>query len=115
MQVQIHIFIHKFLAILDFYSVDEYNFAIIYTTRGAINMKLNDKVQMIITVVIFIAFYIVTMVTDQRIFRNIGLMICGLLYVIHPVVSEKDADNKSLKKYVRVAGVVLVLAGLFTP
>lgn len=77
-------------------------------------MKLNSKNQMIITVVIFIAFYIIAMVTGQRAFRGIGMILCGLLYAIHPVVSEKDADTPGLKKYVRIAGIVLILAGIFT-
>ena len=77
-------------------------------------MKLNNKVQMIVAVAVFIGFYVLAIVFNNRIFRNIGLILSGLLYVIHPVVSAKDADNQSLKKYVRIAGVVLVLAGLFT-
>lgn len=77
-------------------------------------MKLNHKVQMILAVVIFIAFYIVAMISGERAFRGIGLILCGLLYTIHPVVSEQDAETPGLKKYVRIAGVVLILAGIFT-
>lgn len=77
-------------------------------------MKLNHKVQMILAVVIFFAFYIVAMILDERAFRGIGMILCGLLYAIHPVVSEKDADTPGLKKYVRIAGVILILAGIFT-
>lgn len=77
-------------------------------------MKLNYKVQLILTVIVFVAFYILTILFGHWIFRSIGLCICGLMYTIHPVVSEKDTDNKDVKKFVRIAGIVLILAGIFT-
>ena len=77
-------------------------------------MKLNSKNQLILAVVIFIVFYLVAMITHQRAFRGIGMILCGLLYTIHPVVSEKDAETPGLKKYVRIAGIFLMFAGIFT-
>jgi len=77
-------------------------------------MKLNHKTQMVIAIILFVAFYIIAMITKERAFRGIGMFLSGLLYAIHPVVAEKDADTPGLKKYVRIAGVVLMLAGIFT-
>ena len=77
-------------------------------------MKLDNKTQIILAVIIFIGFYIVAMITGERAFRGIGMSLCGLLYAIHPAVSEKDAEVPGLKKYVRIAGIILIFAGIFT-
>lgn len=77
-------------------------------------MKLNYRAQLILAVIIFVAFYILTILFGNWIFRSIGLCICGLMYAIHPVVSEKDAGNKEIKKFIRIAGIILILAGIFT-
>ena len=77
-------------------------------------MKLNYKVQMILAIVIAVGFYVLTIISGQWIYRSIGLCISGLLYAIHPVVQENEASNKELKKAVRVAGIFLILIGLFT-
>lgn len=77
-------------------------------------MKLTYKSQLILAVIIFVAFYVLTIVFGHWVFRSIGLCICGLLYAIHPVVSQKDEGNKDVKKLVRIAGIFLFLAGLFT-
>ena len=77
-------------------------------------MKLNSKNQLILAVVIFIGFYLIAMITKQRAFRGLGMILSGLLYAINPVVSEADAETPGLKKYVRIAGIILMLAGIFT-
>ena len=82
--------------------------------KGGFIMKLNHKTQMIIAVGIVVIFYILAMVYRNMIFRSLGLVLCGLLYTIHPVVQEGEESNKDLKRVVRIAGIVLILVGLFT-
>ena len=77
-------------------------------------MKLNYKTQMILAVGIVVVCFVLTIVFRDLIFRTIGLCLSGLLYVIHPVVQESEASNKELKKFVRLAGVLLICIGLFT-
>lgn len=77
-------------------------------------MKLNYKSQMVLAVGIVVVFYILAIVFGNMIFRSLGLCLSGLLYAIHPVVQESEASNKELKKAVRVAGIFLILIGLFT-
>lgn len=77
-------------------------------------MKLNYKNQMILAIGIVVICYVLTVVFRNLIFRTIGLCLSGLLYAIHPVVQESEASNKELKRVVRIAGVVLILIGIFT-
>ena len=77
-------------------------------------MKLNYKTQMILAITIAVVFYILTIILGHWIFRSIGLCISGLLYAIHPVVQESQSSNKELKKAVRIAGIFLILIGIFT-
>jgi len=43
---------------------------------------------------------------------NIGWIIYGLLFVLHPVYPQRAASSPHIKLYVRIAGVVIVLFGL---
>ena len=69
---------------------------------------------MILAIAIIVIFYVLAMATRNMIFRSLGLCLCGLLYTIHPVVQEGEESNKELKRVVRIAGIVLILIGLFT-
>ena len=77
-------------------------------------MKLNYRNQMILAVALVVVCYVLTAILRNLLFRTIGLCLCGLLYAIHPVVQESEADNKDLKRVVRIAGIVLIFIGLFT-
>ena len=79
-------------------------------------MKLNSKIQMIIAIAIVVVFYALAVIFNQyySLFRMLGLCLSGLLYAIHPVVPENAKDNKQIKTAVRVAGIFLILIGLFT-
>lgn len=77
-------------------------------------MKLNYKNQMILAIALIVICYVLTAVFRNLLFRTIGLVLCGLLYAIHPVVPESDQSNKELKKLVRLVGIALIFVGLFT-
>ena len=77
-------------------------------------MKLTYKMQMISSVVIIILANIITEIFDSWIYRSIGFSICGLLWIVHPVLpSGAEVSNRTLT-WVRIAGVMLVLIGVFT-
>lgn len=77
-------------------------------------MKLNYKNQMILAIGIVVACFVLTIVFRNLLFRTIGFCLSGLLYVIHPVAPDGEESNKELKKYIRLAGVLLICIGLFT-
>ncbi len=49
-------------------------------------MKLTYKKQMIIAVIIIILTNIMTEIFDFWIYRSVGFVICGLMWIIHPVL-----------------------------
>lgn len=77
-------------------------------------MKLTYKIQMIISVVIIILGNILTDIFDFWIYRSIAFAICGLLFIVHPVVPKHLETNKITIFWTRVAGVILILIGIFT-
>lgn len=77
-------------------------------------MKLTYKAQMIMSVVIIILANILTDIFVSWIYRSIGFGICGLLFIVHPVVPDNMAGNKQAVFWTRVAGVILILIGIFT-
>ena len=77
-------------------------------------MKLNYKTQMILAIGIVVVCYILAMVFRNMLFRTLGLCLSGLLYAVHPVVQKGEESNKELKRAVRIAGIFLILIGLFT-
>ena len=77
-------------------------------------MKLTYKVQTIVSVIIIILANIITETFDFWIYRSIGFAICGLLWIVHPVLpGGAEVSNRTLS-WVRIAGVMLVLIGVFT-
>lgn len=50
--------------------------------------------------------------TDFSFFVNLGWIFYGVLFVIHPVWHERANGNPHIKKYVRIAGIVVILIGL---
>lgn len=77
-------------------------------------MKLTYKAQMIVSVGIIILANILTEIFDYWIYRSIGFAICGLLWIIHPVLSKGALITKRTLWWVRIAGIILILIGVFT-
>lgn len=77
-------------------------------------MKLNYKIQMIISVVLILLCNVLATVFKNWIFRSIGFIACGFLYLIHPVVPAGVETTKKTLVLVRVAGAFLILFGLFS-
>ena len=82
--------------------------------KGGDSMKLTYKAQMGISVMIIIFANILTDVLENWIYRSIGFAVCGLLFIVHPVVPEGMAVNQKTIFWTRTAGVILILIGVFT-
>ncbi len=77
-------------------------------------MKLTYKAQMIISVIIIILANILTEIFVSWIYRSIGFGVCGLLWIIHPVLPKDAEVSKRTLLWTRIAGVILILIGIFT-
>ena len=77
-------------------------------------MKWTYKAQMIISVMVIILGNILTDIFDFWIYRSIAFAICGLLFIMHPVVPNYFETNKTAILWARIAGAILILIGIFT-
>ena len=77
-------------------------------------MKLTYKVQMIISVTIIIMANILTELFELWIYRSIGFGLCGLIWIIHPVLPNGAEVSQRTLLWTRIAGVILILIGIFT-
>lgn len=77
-------------------------------------MKWSFRTQVLLSVVIIIAFNVLSTVFRHWVYRSIGFGICGLLYLIHPVTPKDAPNNKQMKLAIRIAGVILIVIGIFT-
>lgn len=77
-------------------------------------MKLTYKMQLIISVVIIIFANVVSTILKHWIYRSIGFGICGLLWIIHPVFPIGAEVSKRTILWMRIAGMILILIGVFT-
>ena len=77
-------------------------------------MKLTYKAQMIISVITIILGNILTDIFDFWIYRSIAFAVCGLAFIVHPVVPNYLETNKTTIFWTRIAGVILILIGIFT-
>lgn len=77
-------------------------------------MKLTYFAQMIVSIIIVILGNIMTDVFNFWIFRSIAFAICGLMFIVHPVVPKRlEGIDKAVFR-TRIAGVILILIGIFT-
>ena len=77
-------------------------------------MKLTYKAQMILSFFLVILGNILTEVFDFWIYRSIAFIICGLLFIVHPVVPKHLEGIDKAVFWTRIAGVIFILIGIFT-
>ena len=77
-------------------------------------MKLTYKAQLLISVAVVILSNILTEIFDSWIYRSVGFVICGLLWIVHPVLPEDAEMTKRTLLWTRLAGAMLILRGVFT-
>ena len=77
-------------------------------------MKLNNTQQLILTVVLLFLGNILGTIYHTWTFRSIALVIDGLLWIINPVLAAQVYATKARIMWTRIAGVILILMGIFT-
>ncbi len=77
-------------------------------------MKLNYSKQLTVSFCIVILFSVLTTIFKHWIFYSVGYGVVGLLWIIHPVMINDKAPTRKDKTIIRIAGVVLILVGIFT-
>ena len=77
-------------------------------------MKLTYKAQMLICLVIILLANVISTILKHWIYRSGGVVICGLLWLIHPVLPNGVEASKKTLLWTRIAGIILILIGVFT-
>jgi len=77
-------------------------------------MKLTYKAQIIASLVIILLANVLGSIFKHWIFRSAGFAVCGLLWIVHPVLPSGAGVSRRSLAWVRIAGVILVLIGVFT-
>lgn len=77
-------------------------------------MKLTYKVQIFISLVIILVANLISSILKHWIYRSGGFIICGLLWLIHPVLPNDAKLTKRTLLWVRIAGIINILIGVFT-
>ena len=77
-------------------------------------MKLTYKAQMFISLVIIHLANVISTIMKHWIYRSGGFVICGLLWLIHPVLPNGTEVSKRTLLWTRIAGIILILIGVFT-
>lgn len=77
-------------------------------------MKMNFSKQITIGLVIALLGIIISSITENRFFTNIGFAIYGLLFLINPVAPEYAKGYAHIEKYIRIVGAVIFILGAIT-
>ncbi len=77
-------------------------------------MKRNYKNQMIISVAVILLANILSTIFKHWIYRSAGFVICGLMWIIHPVLPNGAEVSKRTLLWTRIAGIILIFIGVFT-
>ena len=76
--------------------------------------KLTYEAQLTISFFVVILGCILSDVFDFWIYHSIAYVIGGLFFLVHPVVPKHLEGNKKAVLWARIAGVILILIGIFT-
>ncbi len=77
-------------------------------------MKLTYKKQLLLSVGIVLLFNILTSVLKHWIYHSIGYVLCGLLWVINPVMFGTTQPNPTQKMVQQITGFLLILLGILS-
>ena len=78
-------------------------------------MKLNYKRQLILTVVLVLLGNILCTVFQHWVYRNIAFFICGVIWILHPVMAgNQEPTTKQLNQIRFWCGGILLLIAFFT-
>ena len=76
--------------------------------------KLTYGAQLTISFCIVILGCVLSDVFNFWIYHSIAYVICGLLFIVHPVVPKHLEGIDKAIFWTRIAGVILILIGIFT-
>lgn len=77
-------------------------------------MKLTYKTQIGVALAIILLANVLSTIFKHWIYRSAGFVVCGLLWIIHPVLPSGAEVSKRTMLWVRIAGIILILIGIFT-
>lgn len=81
--------------------------------------RLNYKRQCWLAVGIVLFGFVLARLTGWAIAPNVGWVLAGLLYIVHPLVPESikwryAGDERKMARDSRIAGAVVIVVGLIT-
>ena len=76
--------------------------------------KLTYEKQLTISFFIVILGCILSDIFNFWIYHSIAYIICGLLFIVHPVVPKNLEGIEKAVFWARIAGVILILIGIFS-
>ena len=76
--------------------------------------KLSFDKQILLGLAFLALMHICSWVFKQGIFINVGGMVYGLLFIIHPVVPDRAKGIKNIQIWIRLAGLLCVVIGVIT-
>lgn len=76
--------------------------------------KLTYEAQLTISFFVVILGSLLSDIFDFWIYHSIAYIICGLLFIVHPVVPKSLYGNQKAIFWTRIAGLILILIGIFT-
>lgn len=77
-------------------------------------MKVDYKTQIVISLVIILLANVICTLLKHWIYHSAGYVVCGLLWIFHPVLPFGAEVSKRTLVWTRLAGGLLVLIGVFT-
>lgn len=77
-------------------------------------MKLTYWLEIIISCIIVLLANVASTVFQHWAYRSFGFVICGMLWLIHPALPKSAEISKRTLLWARLAGVVLILIGIFS-
>ena len=82
--------------------------------KGRDCMKWTYKTQMMIFLAVIILANILSTIFKHWIYRSAGFVVCGLLWIVHPLLPKGAEVSERTILATRVAGIILILIGIFT-
>ena len=76
--------------------------------------KLTYETQLTISFLVVILGCILSDIFNFWIYHSMAYVICGLLFIVHPVVPKHLEGIDKAIFWTRIAGVILILIGIFT-
>ena len=76
--------------------------------------KLTYEAQLTLSFFIVIWGCILSDIFNFWIYHSMAYVICGLLFIVHPVVPKHLEGIDKAIFWTRIAGVILILIGIFT-